>query len=780
MFILPEAFAAMRGWAQFIVYKLVPTPEHPGKSAKFPINPATRQKHDAHDPAIWMDADTAAVTAEFLGPDHGVGFVFTDADPFFFIDIDSCLEAGGWSAFASSICARFPGAAIEVSASGRGLHIIGSGAFGAGPPPPARKTKYGSVLELYTERQFVALTGTQVTGDAATVHAAALTTLVADYFKTDGHSPVDELSDRPDPTWVGPEDDAELISRALRSSSVANKFGGRASFADLWFADVHKLAMFYPGVDGDPYNASSADSALAQHLSFWTGKNGERIMRLMKQSALVRGKWDRDDYLPRTIKGVVGRQEQWLQDRPKDLTVQGEQPSQNAVEAKPFTGNAYLPYTDQMTLFRGCVYVMDKNRALVPGGWLLKKEQFKSMFGGYSFPLDLENKKVSNDAWDAFLLSQQYRSPRANSICFRPELDPAAIVDDAGRLLVNVWWPIVTPRMKGDATPFLTHLSKMLPVEDDRAKLLAYMAACVQYPGRKLQWAPLIQGVEGNGKTFLLHCIIQSLGERYAHLPKVSSMAGDSGRFTGWIEQKLFVGLEEIKTDDRRELMEVLKPLITNSRIEIQFKGQDQVTGDNRANFMACSNHKDAIPKNTGDRRWAIFYCAQQDKEDLQRDGMDGDYMVKLWEWAKANGFPIINDYLRSYAIPDALNPATKMHRAPDTSSTQEAINLSIGAIEQEVQEAIEQNSPGFANGWVSSIALDKLLRSHRMEKRVPPRKRRELLQSLGYDYHPGLLKSDGRVNNVVPFDSGKPRLFIRIGHIVGNLDGPPKDRREI
>lgn len=767
MFDLPAAFVALRPWQQFIVYRREPgTP----KTKKYPVN-FSGQKHDAHDPAIWLDVDAAAGMAEMLGPGHGVGFVFTDSDPFFFLDIDACLDEGGnWSELANDMCGRFAGAAIEVSQSGTGLHIIGSGAFGAGPPPPARRTKYLNLLELYTEKRFVALTGYHARGDAGTMHAPALTALVAQYFKGEGFEVVDELTNSPVAAWSGPTDDQDLIARAIKSASTANTFGGKASFADLWYADANKLAMFFPGVDGDPYNASQADSALAQLLCFWTGNDGERIMRLMRLSALVREKWDRPDYLPRTIKGVMARQFQFLTDKKKDLVVQGETAMEETAHAEPFTGQVFLPYEDQIELLAGCVYVADRHRALVPGGDLLKPDQFKARFGGYAFPLDLENKKVTDNAWDAFLLSQQFRSPRATSIMFRPELPPATMIEEGGRMLVNVWWPITTERKRGDAGPFTTHLAKMLPDAGDRAQLLAYMAACVQYPGKKFQWAPLIQGIEGNGKTFLIAAVIQAIGERYAHLPKVSSMAGDAGRFTGWIEQKLFVGLEEIKTDDRRELMETLKPLITNTRIEIQYKGQDQFTGDNRANFMACSNHKDAVPKHAEDRRWAIFYCAQQNKDDLKRDGLDGDYMVELWKWAKADGFAIVNDYLRSYAIPDELNPATKMHRAPDTSSTAEAIGLSVGNIEQEIQEAIDQNMPGFAGGWVSSIALSKLLHAHRVEKAVPLKKRRELMKTLGYDYHPNLGATDGRMNNVIAFDGGKPRLFIKIGHPLQNL----------
>lgn len=77
------------------------------------------------------------------------------------------------------------------------------------------------------------------------------------------------------------------------------------NFADLWHARADVLARRWPAggrADGLPYDASSADAALAAHLDWWTGKDRDRMARLMRQSALKRPKWDdRPDYLARTI-----------------------------------------------------------------------------------------------------------------------------------------------------------------------------------------------------------------------------------------------------------------------------------------------------------------------------------------------------------------------------------------------------------------------------------------------------------------------------------------------
>jgi hypothetical protein len=114
------------------------------------------------------------------------------------------------------------------------------------------------------------------------------------------------------------------------------------------------------------------------------------------------------------------------------------------------------------------------------------------------------------------------------------------------------------------------------------------------------------------------------------------------------------------------------------------------------------------------------------------------------------------------------LNPAGGCNRAPKTSSTAEAISAGQGRIEGEILEAIDEGRPGFIGGWVSSKRLDDLLEHSRASKIIPRNKRRALMQSLGFDYHPAL--NDGRVNNIIITEGGKPRLYIRNDHISRNL----------
>jgi hypothetical protein len=87
------------------------------------------------------------------------------------------------------------------------------------------------------------------------------------------------------------------------------------------------------------------------------------------------------------------------------------------------------------------------------------------------------------------------------------------------------------------------HLAKIIPNERDRLILICYMAACVQHQGHKFQWAPLIQGAPGNGKSLLSRCVAEAIGRRYVHWPKASRLAA---QFNGWMVGKTFYAVEDI------------------------------------------------------------------------------------------------------------------------------------------------------------------------------------------------------------------------------------------
>lgn len=773
---LPGAFSAMAAYSQFIVTQLVPDSKHPGKTKKFPYNVAEGEVGSAHDPALWMTAQEAIQIANAWGglqdtphgkQGFGVGFVLTEHDPFWFIDIDNATVDGQWIDQAATLCGAVQGCAVELSQSGTGLHLIGS----ASARFEHRCKNPDMHADLYTEGRFIALTGIQAAGDAGVDFTAQLGQVVATYFPPKQTLTSREWTTDPRPDWDGIEDDVELIIAANSKISADAAFGKKAAFTHLWHADEAVLGRAFPDDQGvKAWDGNRADMALAQHLAFWTGCNCERMERIMYQSALVRDKWeDRPEYVQDTIMLACAQQGEVhsRKGNAEELDYSNAPESIDEIEDDRYRSTAKLKDHDpiysaqfQLDYFKNCVYVAKLDRILTPSGELLNQSQFKNTYGGAQFAMDIYNKGHTKNAWEAFTQSRAVDFPKALATVFKPQLTPFSFLNRGGQQYVNCYIPLDIDATPGNIDPFLNHLRLILPIATDREILLAYMAAAVQHKGIKFQWAPLLQGVEGNGKSLISEVLNYALGDRYCHWPKSEDI---DNKFNSWMLNKLMILVEDIYVPDgRREMLEALKPMVTGKRLDIQAKGVDQVTLDVCANFIFNSNHRDAIRKTRNDRRFCVFYTAQQSVDDLTRDGITSAYFREIYGWLDNGGYAHVTHYLAEYDIPDHLNPAGGCTRAPITSATEAVIQESLGTVEQAVLEAVDSGKYGFKGGFISSYWLNELLEE--LRRNVPLNKRKELLESIGYYAHPGL--KDGRVNNALSCDGQtKSRIYVKKGH---------------
>jgi hypothetical protein len=760
----------------FAVYALLPRGD--GRTDKVPTSPYTLRPVDIHDEAQRMPYAEARAFADVLG--HGYGVAFWIPPGTLFIDIDHCRTGDSWEPYAVALCERFPGAYIEASQSGQGLHIL-SAYSGARPVHGTRNAAYR--LEAYTGGRFCALMGTGQGDPTADCTDAVLATL-AECFPTHSAASHDAAwTIEPRADWAGPADDEALIALIRRSGGGAVFNHYKMTPRQLWDGEPDALARAFPGSNpGKHHDGSAADFALASHIAFYTGCDCERTARLMRRSGLSRDKYAREDYLRGTVLRACSTTRNVYHstrlDAPAAITPEPQGapaesvptippapgPDGTALAAPP--GQAFdkaitLSFADQCTLWAGCVYVREWHRILlVQEGLLLTQQQFDATFGGYEFQMNIDGSKPCRSAWKAYLETPLGSQARVHAAYFDPQMAPGARFTRERIEYVNTYAPIQVRRLQGDASPFTRHVETLLPVGDDAAIFTSYLAFMVQYLGHKARYAPLLQGVEGNGKSLFSWIMEYCLGERYTHRARASQL---SGKFNSPFYRKLFIAVEDVRvTEKHGEVWEALKPMITETRCEIEPKGLDSATREVQYNFIFNSNHRDALRKSHNDRRILPLFCAQQTRADLARDGLTAGYFTAFIDWLKRDGLAIVYDYLLTYPIPDAWNPARDALVAPTTSSTGAAISASTGAVEMEVLEAVAQCRPGFAGGWISSMALDKLLDDVRKALVIPRGRRADLLADLGYIPHPAL--PDGRVSSPLP-DATRPRLFVLKGH---------------
>jgi len=710
---------------QFILWKSVYDMPHL-KPRKVPCD-ASGDPCDPHDPLKFMDFVTAKTVA--ASNSLNVGFVLTRDDHYFCLDLDGVRDTvtGLPDAYAQGILALFPDAATEVSVSGTGYHIWGrmdaQKLF-------LKKNKFDdNRAEFYTEKRFIAL-GEPVGGSFDHDWTETLITLVPDRDVAD----LEANYDGPVPEYTGGAwtDDA-LIQKMLNASgSAAAQFNDKATARDLWLCDIAKLSGFFASQSGDAFDRSSADAALMNHLAFWTGKDYGRMDRLFRKSGLMREKYDkRADYRQATITNSIAgcknvySVKQSAVVRPVDAP-EGE----------------FMLIHDLIDYFKGCVYVGSRNAILTPTGTMLGQSQFRAEYGGFQFQMSASNGLSSweKNPWIAFTENRAQQFPTVADTTFDPTGQFGDILTDPdGVKRVNIYRPRDVRRVPGDPGPFLTLLGKMIPDERDRAILLSYMAAICQYPGRKFLWAPVVQGAQGNGKSTLISVlqyavdgITQGVDDQAARLSVELLPRHLDSRFNAPMENKTLCVVHEMHTDsfkDQRERQDYLKSLVTEPTLTIERKGMDQFTARNHMNFFFCSNHRDAVRLEASERRFAVFYAAQQTKEDVAIMGSD---FRELWDWLRGDGFAIIYDYLMTHDIPHDLNPAGGATRAPVTTSTAAAVAESRSPVEALICDAVTDGEPGFKNGWLSGGRVDQLCEARSIK---PPTGRAvaSLYRSLGY-----------------------------------------------
>jgi putative DNA primase/helicase len=129
--------------------------ERDEKRMKVPYTPGTLRRASSTDPMTWRTFDEAASAYERSEPPYGgIGFVFCSADPFVGIDIDNCRnpKTGEIAPWAQNIIDRVQAGYIEISPSGRGIHIIVEGRVRDGG---MRK----GPIEMYSRGRFFTITG---------------------------------------------------------------------------------------------------------------------------------------------------------------------------------------------------------------------------------------------------------------------------------------------------------------------------------------------------------------------------------------------------------------------------------------------------------------------------------------------------------------------------------------------------------------------------------------------------------------------------------------------
>lgn len=215
------------------------------------------------------------------------------------------------------------------------------------------------------------------------------------------------------------------------------------------------------------------------------------------------------------------------------------------------------------------------------------------------------------------------------------------------------------------------HFRHLFRNEKDWKLLLDWLAYIVQTK-RRLSWMPLIQGAEGDGKTFFAMMLKHILGWE-----NVAIVAGEAleERYNHFMEGALLVFFEEVRLHgaNRYEALNRMKPWIANEIISIRRMQRGTYEIVNTASIIGASNHKDAIPAGQGDTRYFPLFSRWQTKEAIDKfKQLHPLYYTELY--GALNHAGALRKWLMEYEISDAFDPNA---RAPESSYRAEMLSLS-------------------------------------------------------------------------------------------------------
>ena len=264
---VPDAMKRERRWVNW-KYQI-----RDGKRTKVLHTPGKGQASST-DPSTWRTYEECSHAEQFY---DGIGFVLGNG--WLGIDWDDVRDpkTGEWLPGIEEEI-KSVGSYAEISPSGRGAHVIARGV------KPGTNCRRGD-LEMYDDGRYFTVTGNHIPGTPAEVREPAPGSIEAIYAKISApKEPKEQPRREPTPRSTAAPDltDAEIIEKCQSADNAAK-------FNALWRGDISGYGSH-----------SEADLALIGILKFYT-RDPAQLERLVRQSGLYREKWDRTDYVTRTI-----------------------------------------------------------------------------------------------------------------------------------------------------------------------------------------------------------------------------------------------------------------------------------------------------------------------------------------------------------------------------------------------------------------------------------------------------------------------------------------------
>jgi Family of unknown function (DUF5906)/Primase C terminal 2 (PriCT-2) len=356
------------------------------------------------------------------------------------------------------------------------------------------------------------------------------------------------------------------------------------------------------------------------------------------------------------------------------------------------------------------VYVTDEDQFYRTDSeeWL-SMQGFRAKFNRLSIGDQDGNVDAARDALDNLEI------PTVTRPLYLPWAGP--MFDHDGVACVNTYRPSSVPLPADKITPrgqlaidaVKRHMGLLFNGRSEVVEtIMSWIAHNVQKPGIKIRWAPLIKGVQGDGKTLLGTLVTSVMGQ--ANVKNVSPHALAS-TFTSWAEGSCVAVLEEVRIigHNRYDIFNALKPYITNDMVPIVGKGSNEKGSCvNVTNYMGFTNFNDALPMDDGDRRWMVIFSPFADIAELAA-AVGGDseaYFNSLFELITSQRADLRRFFL-DYPIAASFRPNGK---APHTEEREMMIGMSMSDDEAALRHVLSAGGFGIGQRVLASSYVSAAL----------------------------------------------------------------------
>lgn len=270
--------------------------------------------------------------------------------------------------------------------------------------------------------------------------------------------------------------------------------------------------------------------------------------------------------------------------------------------------------------------------------------------------------------------------------------------DESNEVMINNYkgnnLKVIESAHPAQVQPFLDHVTYMFPNQQDAHVFMSWMATSIKHPARRIPWAPFIVSVPGVGKGWVAELLKHLVG--YNNFATIGPKDIKDG-FNEFMFEKTILVIDELKTNgrDQFDMVETLKPMITEPHIAVNIKFGVKGTYATFVNILCFSNHTNAIPIDDGDRRFWVYRVLAKAK--------GSDYYDKLFQWLSTDGPAHLYTWLMKYSVGE-LN----MNGAPPmTAAKREMIKSFKSEVEILLTDAIEDRVGPFIASVVSRDVME-------------------------------------------------------------------------